>query len=56
MKSVKIKNFSTEAMNLYLKQHFLLRQKVNTKDENQSKSLHLQTLEIFSKLQNRENE
>lgn len=50
MERIKIKTFSSEAMKLYLKQHFLLREKVNTSDENHSRNLHFQTLEIFSRL------
>jgi hypothetical protein len=50
MKDEKLKRFSREIMDLYLKQHFLLREKIQTTDNRKEKLIQDKILAIFSKL------
>lgn len=48
MKSIDLKKFNHEIMDLYLKQHFLLREKIQTSDNRQEKIIQSKILNIFS--------
>jgi hypothetical protein len=50
MKNVTLKKFSREIMELYLRQHFLLREKIQTTDNRKVKLIQEQILAVFSKL------
>lgn len=53
MKDADLVNFSSEIMRLYLRQHFLLREKIQTTDRKKEKAIQNQILEIFSNLHHR---
>jgi len=53
MKNADVVNFSSEIMRLYLRQHFLLREKIQTTDRKKEKTIQNQILEIFSNLHNK---
>lgn len=50
MKNADVVTFSSEIMRLYLRQHFLLREKIQTTDRRKEKTIQNQILEIFSNL------
>lgn len=50
MKNVTLKKFSREIMELYLRQHFLLREKIQTTDNRKEKLIQEKILAVFSKL------
>ncbi len=50
MKEIALTKFSPEIMNLYLRQHFLLREKIQTTDNIKEKLIQNKILTIFSKL------
>lgn len=50
MDKITLKNFSPEIMDLYLRQHFLLREKIQTHDNRKEKAIQEKIIAIFSKL------
>jgi hypothetical protein len=50
MRNVNLKKFSREIMELYLRQHFLLREKIQTTDRRKEKLIQEKILSIFSTL------
>lgn len=53
MKSLRLKKFSPEIMELYLQQHFLLKDKIKSSNQKKMKELQFKILRVFSELHNK---
>lgn len=50
MNDSNLNDFSAEAMGLYLEQHFLLREKIQTRSEEKAKRIQSQIMDVFASL------